>query len=310
MHILCGVQPGNGEHLPQLRRRAQATTAADEAGMNYRHAYHAGNFADVHKHVALVAILRHLKKKEAPFAIIDTHAGRGAYDLSGEESVRSGEAGEGIARLSDYSPFNPALVTYLECVRAVGPLRYPGSPLIAAMLLRPQDRLVAMEKHAEEFEGLHNALTPAANARAILADGYARLPLLVPPPERRGLILVDPPYEDAQEMQKIANAFAQAYRRFTTGIYFIWYPLKSAAPADALAGELKSAGAGKLLSLCIDVGRKSDDPPGRLSASSLLVANPPYGFAAEMEAAQAELLPLLARGAEARSTVTWLASGC
>lgn len=277
--------------------------------MNYRHAYHAGNFADVHKHTALTAILSHLRKKDAPFALIDTHAGRGLYNLSGEEARRSGEAAGGVAKLAGHVAQTPALASYLDAVRGFGPQHYPGSPLIAATLLRPQDRLVAVENHAEEFAGLRAALSPFANARAVAADGYTRLPKLLPPPERRGLVLIDPPYEDAHEMRQIAEAFADIHRRFAHGIILIWHPLKSSVPAQALAGELKAAGASKLLSLVFDVGTASNDAAGRLSASGLLVGNPPYGFAEDMRAAQEELLPLLRQGANARASVSWLAGG-
>jgi 23S rRNA (adenine2030-N6)-methyltransferase len=309
MQLLRGVQPGDGRHLPELRRRTCAAATANPARMNYRHAYHAGNFADVHKHAALTAILLHLRKKDAPFALIDTHAGRGLYDLSGDEARRSGEVVDGVAKLAGHVARTPALATYLDVVRGFGPQRYPGSPLIAAELLRPQDRLVAMEKHAEEFAGLRAALLSFENARAIAADGYAQLPKLLPPPERRGLVLIDPPYEEAREMQQVAKAFADAYRRFAHGIVLIWHPLKSSVPAEALAGELKTAGASKLLSLAFDVGMAAGDAAGRLSASGLLAINPPYGFAEDMRAAQEELLPPLRRNANARASVTWLAGG-
>jgi 23S rRNA (adenine2030-N6)-methyltransferase len=274
--------------------------------MNYRHSYHAGNFADVHKHVALAAILMHLKKKVTPFSVIDTHAGAGLYDLSGDEAVRGGEAGDGICRLLAHSARSSALATYLEVVRSFGPERYPGSPPIAAKLLRPKDRIIAIERHPEEFEILRTALASAPNARVLLEDGYRQLPVLVPPPERRGLILIDPPYEDPNEWQRLASVFEEAYRRFANGIYLIWHPLKSSVPAEALAGELKSAGASKLLSLTLDVGAAPQAPQGQLSASGLLVVNPPFGFAEEMDAAQQELLPLLRRSSEAKAAVTWL----
>jgi 23S rRNA (adenine2030-N6)-methyltransferase len=309
MQLLRGVQPGDGRHLPELRGRTCAAAKANPARMNYRHAYHAGNFADVHKHTALTAILLHLRKKDAPFALIDTHAGRGLYDLSGDEARRSGKVVDGVAKLAGHVARTPALATYLDVVRGFGQQRYPGSPLIAAELLRPQDRLVAMEKHADEFAGLRAALSSFENARAIAADGYTQLPKLLPPPERRGLVLIDPPYEEAREMQQVAKAFADAYRRFAHGIVLIWHPLKSSVPAEALVGELKTAGASKLLSLAFDVGTAAGDAAGRLSASGLLTINPPYGFAEDMRAAQEELLPLLRRNADARASATWLAGG-
>jgi 23S rRNA (adenine2030-N6)-methyltransferase len=275
--------------------------------MNYRHAYHAGNFADVHKHVALVAILLHLRRKETPFAVIDTHAGRGLYDLSGGEAQRTGEAAEGIALLRGHAAQSSALARYLETVRHFDAQYYPGSPLIAAHLLRPRDRLIAVEKHPEEYDALRAALSPFASARAMPDDGYAQLPRLVPPPERRGLVLIDPPYEAPEELQQLGKALADAHRRFANGIYLVWLPLKEDAPADALVGELRNAGLTKLLSLTFDVGSRENDPPGKLSAAKLLVINPPYGFDAEMGAAGAEILPLLRRGPQANAQIEWLA---
>ena len=277
--------------------------------MNYRHAYHAGNFADVHKHVALVAILLSLRRKESPFAVIDTHAGGGLYDLSAEEAQRTGEARGGIASLRDHAAQSPALAEYLKIADGFGAQHYPGSPLLAARLLRPQDRLIAVEKHADEYDALRSALSPFANARAIAGDGYLQLPTLLPPAQRRGLVLIDPPYEEEDELQRIAKVFADAHRRFTTGTYLIWQPLKDVSSAGALAGEIRNAGATKLLSLAFDVGRAPGDPAGKLSASGLLVVNPPYGFDAEMEATAAELLSLLRRRADARTRIEWLAGG-
>ena len=177
--------------------------------MNYRHAYHAGNFADVMKHTALVAVLLHLRKKQAPFAVIDTHAGRGLYDLSGTEAGKTGEARQGIASLGDAPAGNEVLQTYLDTARSFGSGTYPGSPLIAAHLLRPQDRLVAIEKHPEECEALTTALKPFHKTRAVCADGYERLAVLLPPPERRGAILIDPPFEAPDEFAQMADALGK-----------------------------------------------------------------------------------------------------
>ena len=160
--------------------------------MNYRHSLHAGNFADVVKHLALVAVLGHLAKKDAPFAVIDSHAGRGRYDLAAAEAQKTGEARTGIERLRGM-PGPPLLERYLALVASEGANRYPGSPLIAARMLRPQDRLVAVEKHPEEAAALKQLLAPWRKARVEEADGYARLAALLPPPERRGLVLIDPP---------------------------------------------------------------------------------------------------------------------
>jgi 23S rRNA (adenine2030-N6)-methyltransferase len=271
--------------------------------MNYRHAFHAGNFADVLKHLALVSILAHLKKKPAPFAVVDTHAGRGLYDLVGEEAQRSGEAAAGIGRLLDVIEGPETLRTYLDLVRALGRDRYPGSPLIAARLLRPQDRLVAIEKHPEDAAALESVLAPYGRARIAQADGYARLPSLLPPPERRGLILIDPPYEASDEFSQAARVVADGYRRFATGIFMIWFPIKSAAAAHAFCGEVRIIGPRKLLRVDVAV----DGDPDRLNAAGLLIINPPYGFADDMKEVLKLLAPLLGRVRDAKLRVDWLA---
>lgn len=273
--------------------------------MNYRHAFHAGNFADVVKHLALVAILIHLKKKAAPFAVIDTHAGCGLYDLAGDEAKRAGEAVWGIDRVRDLAGGPPALRSYLDLVRNCGAGRYPGSPLIAAKLLRPEDRLVAIEKHPEDAKTLQSALMPFRRARVVEADGYARLPALLPPAERRGLVLIDPPYEAPDEFALAARAVADILRRFATGIALVWFPIKSAAAANAFSGEVLAAGPAKLLRLDIDVGTDA----GKMGAAGLLVVNPPFGFHSEMRAALAPLAPLLGRQGPARTRLDWLAGG-
>ena len=272
--------------------------------MNYRHAYHAGNFADVMKHTALVAVLLHLRKKQAPFAVIDTHAGRGLYDLSGTEAGKTGEARQGIASLGDAPAGNEVLQTYLDTARSFGSGTYPGSPLIAAHLLRPQDRLVAIEKHPEECEALTTALKPFHKTRAVCADGYERLAVLLPPPERRGAILIDPPFEAPDEFAQMADALGNALRRFATGIYLLWFPIKTKSDADALSGEVLARGAAKLLRLQLDVGASAE---GRLTQTGLLIVNPPYGFDAQMREALSALAAPLGRGRPAQWSVEWLA---
>lgn len=271
--------------------------------MNYRHAFHAGNFADVVKHLALVSILAHLKKKPAPFAVIDTHAGRGLYDLAGEEAQRSGEAAAGIGHLLDVPGGPETLRTYLDLVRALGRDRYPGSPLIAARLLRPQDRLVAIEKHPEDAAALESVLALYGRARVAQADGYARLPSLLPPPERRGLILIDPPYEANDEFSQAARVVADGVRRFATGIFIIWFPIKSAQAADAFCGEVRLAGPRKLLRVDVAV----DGDPEKLNAAGLLIVNPPYGFADDMKEVFKPLASRLGHERDAKLRVDWLA---
>ncbi len=268
--------------------------------MNYRHGYHAGNFADVVKHVALVAILLHLRKKDAAFAVVDSHAGRGLYDLSGTEAGKTGEAQGGIARLAGLRGDLPeALCTYLMQVKACGANFYPGSPLIAARLLRPQDRLIAIEKHPEEFSALKEVLAPWRNASAELADGYGRTVKLLPPPSRRGLVLIDPPFESPEEFSTLARCVREACRKFATGIFLVWYPVKSQADADAFTGEVLAGGIVKALTIDTQVPA----PDGKLARAGLLVINPPYGFDAAMAAAAQILAPRL----QGDIAVEWLA---
>jgi len=266
--------------------------------MNYRHSYHAGNFADVAKHLAEVAILGHLAKKDAPFAVIDSHAGRGLYDLGSKEAGKTREAEGGIERLRGLAG-PPLFERYLDLVANSGENRYPGSPLIAARMLRPQDRLVAIEKHPEEAACLKQVLAPWRKVRVEDGDGYARLLAHLPPPERRGLILIDPPFEAPDEFETAAQAIRGAFRKFATGIFLVWYPIKSAATGNAFAGEVLASGAKKALRIEIAI----DAPEGKLGRAGLLVLNPPYGFDAEMSAALDIAKPEL----KARTKLDWLA---
>jgi 23S rRNA (adenine2030-N6)-methyltransferase len=282
--------------------------------MNYRHAYHAGNFADVAKHLALVAALLHLRKKDKPFAVIDSHGGTGLYDLSGEAAQKTGEAEAGIETLrplTGQAGLPAALAAYLDLVAAEGAGRYPGSPRLAARMLRAQDRLVAIEKHPEDAASLAAALAPFPNAKAETGDGYRRLQKLLPPPERRGLILIDPPYEAPGEFEAAAEAMRTAWRRFATGIYMLWFPVKSAAAADAFCGEVLAAGISRALRLDIALPAVGPGVAGqaRMAAAGLLVLNPPFGLDEEMRAAAPILAERLAKGesAGARLEVVWLA---
>jgi 23S rRNA (adenine2030-N6)-methyltransferase len=300
------MRGGDGWALPQLRRRIVAAAPAQD--VNYRHAYHAGNFADVIKHVALTGILLHLKKKEKPFRVIDTHAGRGIYDLESEAAARTGEAANGIARLADLAvdaALPAALASYLDIVRRCGTGLYPGSPVIAAELLREGDRLFAIERHPDDAKVLGRTLARFKNAKAECADGYARLNALLPPPERRGLVVIDPPYEADDEFARVAAALASARQRFATGICLVWYPVKSAAASDALAGEVMAGGTQDVLRIIIDVGAGAANADGkeRLASAGMLIVHPPYGFADEMQAAAAILAPRLGRSAAKAATI-------
>lgn len=270
--------------------------------MNYRHGYHAGNFADVLKHVALVAILAHVKKKDKGFSVIDSHAGRGLYDLRDAQAQATGEAAGGIEQLEGLRGALPeALKTYLTLVGEVGRHRYPGSPLIAAKLLRDQDRLTAIEKHPEEVAILKDVLAPFSQATAEQGDGYARLIKLLPPPSRRGLAIIDPPFKSPDEFAALADSLRAAIRKFATGIYLVWYPLKSRSAAGGFLGEMLAAGIAKALTIEIAVAPDGD----RMTRAGLLVINPPFGFAGEMAAIAQVLAPRLGRPADIR--IDWLA---
>jgi 23S rRNA (adenine2030-N6)-methyltransferase len=268
--------------------------------MNYRHGYHAGNFADVVKHLALVAILMHLKKKDTGFSVVDSHAGRGSYDLKGDQAERTGEAANGIARIFDIvGPVPEALSTYLALVKEGGPTAYPGSPLIAAKMLRPQDRLTAIEKHPEEFAVLKGVLAPFRNASAENADGYARSLKLLPPPSRRGLLLIDPPFEAPDEFSLLAQAIREGHRKFANGMTLAWYPIKSKAEVSGFVGEALAGGIAKALT--VETGIAA--PEGKLDRAGLLVVNPPYGFEAQLRAIAEIVAPRL----DGRIACAWVA---
>lgn len=264
--------------------------------MNYRHGYHAGNFADVVKHLAEVAILMHLARKDTPFVVIDSHAGSGLYDLASQEALKTGEAASGIQALEGLSG-GPLLDRYLGLVRELGGKTYPGSPLVAAKMLRPQDRLVAIERQPAEAQALKKALSAWRKAKVEEADGYARLAALLPPPERRGLVLIDPPFEAPDEFEMLGEAARTALRRFATGIYLIWYPIKSTS-ARALEGEILAA-ARKLLKIEVAI----DAPEGKLSRAGLLVINPPFALDTAMAEGLAQVAPRL----KAQTRLQWLA---
>jgi 23S rRNA (adenine2030-N6)-methyltransferase len=278
--------------------------------MNYRHAFHAGGFADVIKHIVLVRMLSYLQDKPAPFRVIDTHAGAGVYDLTSDEARRGGEWLTGIARImqarfSDKTA--PLIKPYLDIVRAFNPGRelaaYPGSPLIARALLRPQDRLTACEVEPKARKRLIDALRRDTQARVVDLDGWLALPAFVPPNERRGLILIDPPYEAKDEFERLAQGFAEAFVKWPTGSYLMWYPVKSRRATDALArhvADVVGAGKppGKALRLEFSVAPQEAGAP--LASAGLLMVNPPWTLAAELKAILPELEKPLGQGGAGR----------
>ena len=278
--------------------------------MNYRHAFHAGNFADVIKHIVLTRILLYLQEKPAAFRVIDTHAGAGLYDLESDEARRGGEWLTGIARIMQarFSDATlPLLKPYLDIVRAFNPQNvlqaYPGSPLIARALLRPQDRLTVCEFEPSARKQLIDALRRDAQARVVDLDGWIALPAFVPPNERRGLVLIDPPFEAKDEFERLADGFTAAFRRWPTGTYLIWYPAKSRRATDGLAQRVAQAAAsvrpaGKCLRLEFSVTPQAAD--AALASSGLLIVNPPFTLQGELRTILPELEKPLGQGGAGR----------
>jgi 23S rRNA (adenine2030-N6)-methyltransferase len=278
--------------------------------MNYRHAFHAGGFADVIKHIVLVRILTYLQDKQAPFRVIDTHAGAGLYDLTSDEARRGGAWLTGIARVvqARFSEATEPLVRpYLDIVRAFNTQReltaYPGSPLIARALLRPQDRLTACEVEPKARKRLIDALRRDTQARVVDLDGWLALPAFVPPKERRGLVLIDPPYEQKDEFERLAKGFSEAFAKWPTGSYLLWYPVKSRRATDSLArhvAEVVGAGPspGKALRLEFSVAPQATGTA--LASAGLLIVNPPWTLAGELKAILPELEKPLGQGGAGR----------
>jgi 23S rRNA (adenine2030-N6)-methyltransferase len=257
--------------------------------MNYRHAFHAGNFADCFKHALLVWCIRALQRKDRPLFLLDTHAGIGLYDLAGSEAARTGEWLAGIARLRDDPP--PPLADFVAFASADGPHAYPGSPELMVRLARAGDRVALCELHAEDAATLKHRYRGRAAVHA--RDGFEALAGLLPPPERRALVLIDPPYEGADEFARCTAALATIARKFAPATVLVWYPIKGRAPSRAFLDGLREAGYRDLVSAELLLRPPID--AARLNGSGLLVRNPPFGFEA---AAQEILAALAARLAE------------
>jgi 23S rRNA (adenine2030-N6)-methyltransferase len=282
--------------------------------MNYQHAFHAGSFADVHKHAVMARILAHLRLKPAAFRVIDSHAGAGRYDLLGPEASRSGEWRDGIERVWDVmqagnggEAVRALLAPYREIVAALNPggtLRsYPGSPLIALGLLRPQDRLIACEVEPRAGVFLKAALRADARAKVVAIDGWTALGAYVPPQERRGLVVIDPSFEDAADFTRLSGAVAAAHRKWPTGVYLLWYPIKERDAPDALARRLRRLAVPNVLRSEILLGPPRAD--AGLVGSGLIVINPPFRLDAELAALLPGLGKMFAKAAACR--LDWLA---
>jgi 23S rRNA (adenine2030-N6)-methyltransferase len=270
--------------------------------MNYRHAFHAGGFADVVKHAVLALLIERLKQKDSAFRVIDTHAGTGLYDLASDKAVRWGEWQEGIGRLwqRDLDPALAALLApLLEAVKSANApgdtLRfYPGSPWIARHLLRRQDRLTAVELHPEDAEALSALFAGDIQVRTITLDGWLAFGAFLPPKERRGLVLVDPPYEETDEFARLLDGFAKAHRHWPAGIYCLWYPVKDLIAVDRLRVQLAKSGIRRLLRAELFVRERGAG--GTFNGTGLIVCNPPWQFAGTLTTLLDRLVPVLAQG--------------
>ncbi len=279
--------------------------------MNYRHAFHAGNFADVFKHAVLCRILHYLRAKPAAFRVIDTHAGAGLYDLAGPEASRGGEWHDGIGRLIAAplaAPVAALLAPYLEVMAALnerGQLKtYPGSPALARAWLRPQDRLIACEIEPKAGAALRQNLRGDIRIKTLEIDGWTALGAYVPPKERRGLVLVDPPFEQDGDFYRLARGLAAAHRKWATGIYALWYPIKGRSEPDAFAKALRRAGIGKMLRAELMVAPLSD--PTHLNGCGLILVNPPWTLESELSVLLPALADILGRDGKGAFRLDWL----
>jgi len=246
--------------------------------MNYRHIYHAGNFADVAKHVALMYCLGALQRKDSALFVLDSHAGRGFYDLQAAEAHKSGEAGRGIQRLIETSFGVPPLSHYFAAIRARRGkrlARYPGSPALIAGGLRPQDRALFVELMPAEARAAEREVESLGRTRTEIGDGYAALKAFLPPEERRGLVLIDPPYESLDELKSMLQAFKDAYRRWPSGVFLMWYPIRSAVQRSMVHARFEALQIPKML--FADLAIHPDDAGVGLAGSGLMIVNPPYG---------------------------------
>lgn len=302
--------------------------------MNYRHAFHAGNPGDVLKHLVLVLLLDHLRRKDSAFAYLETHAGRGLYDLAADAASRTGEHESGIRRFWGEPPGSPALARYLEIIArfndggrdgedgdrdgpgpaAATPLRhYPGSPAFAQALLRADDRMTLCELHPEEHLALRRQVGDDPRVGVHRLDGYNGLKAFLPPKERRGLVLIDPPFERPDEYDALVRGLQLAHRRFPAGILAAWYPVKRSAPLRAFEASLAAAGIPKILrvelSTKADIDPRAADPdkPERMVGSRLVIINPPWRLDESLRAALPGLAKRLASDDQGgRWRVDWL----
>ncbi len=283
--------------------------------MNYQHTFHAGNFADVVKHAILARILVYLRRKEAPFRFIDTHAGAGRYDLRSPEAKRSPEWREGVARLLTAAPPKPVadlVAPYLEAIgphdKSGVPESYPGSSALAQALMGPQDRIALCEAHPEEREKLVAALGRDARLSIVGTDGFVALNAYLPPKERRGLVLIDPPFEAPDEAANVEQALARALRKWPSGVYCAWRPIRDAAADAHVLNNIAALGVPDILRIEIDVGPGPVGAHGQrpLQRAGLLIVNPPHPLVDEARVLMPWLARRLARDGAGAHVCQWL----
>jgi 23S rRNA (adenine2030-N6)-methyltransferase len=278
--------------------------------MNYRHAYHAGNHADVLKHAVLARIIEHMKKKAKPFRVIDAHAGIGLYDLSGIEAGKTGEWEGGIGKMAE--AFAPQVEELLAPYRAViaglnpggGVTLYPGSPEVALRLMRDADRMIANELHPQDAIALERHFIRDARIDVTSMDAETCLKAKLPPPERRGVILIDPPYEVKNEAEKAVRMLAHGLRRFAQGIYVLWYPLKADQTAESILAAMAALGVPGTLKVELRV--REAFSAGGLAGSGLVICNTPWKFDQEMRVMVPALAQRLGLGNWGQGSVEWV----
>lgn len=253
--------------------------------MNYRHIYHAGGFADVFKHTVLMLVLEYLRQKDKPFFVLDTHAGTGLYDLQSAEASKTAESATGILKIMGRQGMPEEIERYVKLVRSLNTdkkLRfYPGSPSVVKKLLRAADRFVAAELHPDDTRTLRRTL---GNDRRIRVeeeqDGYTMIRARLPPHERRGLVLVDPPFEEKGEFDRMLDGLKEGYKRWPTGIYMFWYPVKDTKETNAFHHSLKQTGIPDIMAIDFLIQKPND--PSLLNGCGLALVNPPWTLAAQL----------------------------
>ncbi len=279
--------------------------------MNYRHAYHAGNFADVLKHIVLSRIIIHLQRKDKAFRVMDTHAGIGRYDLTSEEAAKTGEWRDGIGRIINAEipeDISKLLAPYLGLME-ISPNKkllsfYPGSPLIARKLLRKQDRLSLTELHPSDVAQLRKLFAGDYQVRVNELDGWLALGGHLPPKEKRGLVLVDPPFEETDEFEKLQQGLAEAHKKWATGTYCLWYPVKHHRTTEDFATNIKQLDIAKTLRVELHIRRPSSD--SGLNGCGLIIVNPPYTLYDELSRLMPWLAKLMHQGIGSGYKLSWL----